>query len=36
MKTPGLDEVLRQISGLQPKDVLLLGIVGRFGRQRVL
>ena len=34
--TPGLYEVLCKVSGLQSKDVFLLGIVGRLGRQCVL
>jgi len=33
---PGLYEVLSQVSSLQSKYMLLLGVVGRLGGQRVL
>jgi len=33
---PRLYEALCQVGGLQSKHVLLLGVVGRLGRERVL
>ena len=35
-ESPCLDEDLSQVGSLQSKDVLLLGVVGRFRCERVL